>query len=69
MTFHAFNPNKPVRVRLLSPLGFYPGHSVVVPGARLLVREDLVTSIVELLPPKEHGLADEHFSDLEFLAP
>jgi hypothetical protein len=57
-----------VRVRVFSPLGVYPQHPIVIPGARLLVRNDLIVSAVEVGPPKAHGLDNEHFSELEFLA-
>ena len=62
------DPTKSVRVRLLSPLGHYPRHPVLVPGARLLSRDELVVSVVETAPPDAHGLGDEHYSDLEILA-
>ena len=57
-----------MRVRMFSPLGFYPGHSIAIPGARFLVREDLIVSAIQLEPPETHGFGDEHFSELEFLS-
>jgi hypothetical protein len=59
---------KPVRVRAFSPLGYYPQHPIAIPGAQLLVREELIVSAVHVEPPEAHGLGDEHFSELEFLA-
>src|ERR1700720_551930 len=61
-------PAKPVRVRVFSPLGHYPKHPIAIPGARLLVREDLIVSAVHVEAPEAHGIGDEHFSELEFLA-
>ena len=55
-----------MRVRVFSPLGFYPRHSIALPDARLLVNDELVVSSVHVEPPEVHGL--EHFFDLEFLA-
>ncbi len=57
-----------LRVRVFSPLGFYPQHPIVIPGARLLVRDDLIVSAIKVEPPEAQGLGDEHFSELEFLA-
>ncbi|MCO1381794.1 hypothetical protein [Burkholderia multivorans] len=68
MAFSKHDPARPVRVRVFSPLGFYPKHSIAIPGARLLVRDDLIVSAVQVEPPEAHGFGDEHFSDLEFLA-
>jgi hypothetical protein len=61
-------PAKPVRLRVFSPLGHYPKHPITIPGARLLVREDLIMSAVHVEAPEAHGLGDEHFSELEYLA-
>jgi hypothetical protein len=60
--------NKPVRIRLLSPLGLYTRDSFSIPGARLLSRDDLVVSAVEIAPEITHGLGSEHSSELEILA-
>jgi hypothetical protein len=68
MAFSEHDPAKPLRVRVFSPLGFYPPHPVRTPGAQLLVRDDLIVSAVQVMPPKAHGFGDQHFSDLEFLA-
>jgi hypothetical protein len=38
------DPNRPVRVRLLSPLGLYPRHPVSLPEARLLSLDGLVVN-------------------------
>lgn len=54
-----------VRVRVFSPLGFYPRHSIVAPDARLLVNDELVVSSVYVEPPEVHGL--ERTFELEFL--
>jgi hypothetical protein len=54
------------RVRVFSPLGFYPRHSIALADARLLVNDELVVSSVYVEPPEAHGL--EHSFDLEFLA-
>lgn len=62
------NPSKQVRVRICSPLGFYPPHSIKIPGARLLVEEDIIVSAVQVEPAATHRIGIEHFSDLEFLA-
>jgi hypothetical protein len=59
---------KPVRVRVFSPLGLYPKHRIAIPGARLLVRDDLIASAVQVEPPEAHGLGDEHYFELEILA-
>jgi hypothetical protein len=55
-----------VRVRIFSPLGHYPRHPIAIPGARLLVSDELIVSFVHVEPPEAHGL--EHSFDLEFLA-
>ena len=68
MPFDTYNPAKPIRLRVFSPLGFYPQHSIKIPRAQLLVRDDLVVSAVQMEPAAAHGIGDEHFSDLEFLA-
>lgn len=66
-----YNPYNPypliprVRVRVFSPLGFYPRHSIAVPDARLLVNDELVVSCVYVEPPATHGIED--FFDLEYL--
>jgi hypothetical protein len=54
------------RVRVFSPLGFDPRHSIALPDARLLVNDELVVSSVYVDRPEAHGL--EHSFDLEFLA-
>jgi hypothetical protein len=59
---------KPVWVRVFAPLGHYPQHPIAIPGARLLVRDELIVSAVHVEPPQAHGIGDEHFSELEFLA-
>ena len=59
---------KQVWVRAFSPLGFYPQHSIAIPGARLLISDELIMSAVHIEPPDAHGLDDEYFSNLEFLA-
>jgi hypothetical protein len=38
------------RVRVFSPLGFYPRHSIALPNARLLVNDELVASSVYVEP-------------------
>jgi hypothetical protein len=68
MAFSKHDPAEPVRVRVFSPLGLYPQHSITIPGARLLVREDFIVSVVRVESPEAHGFGDEHFSDFEFLA-
>ena len=55
-----------MRVRIISPLGHYSRHSIAIPGARLLVSDELIVSSVHVEPPEVHGL--EHCFDLEFLA-
>jgi hypothetical protein len=55
-----------VRVRIFSPLGDYPRHSIAIPGARLLVSDELIVSSVHVDRPEVHGL--EHSFELEFLA-
>jgi hypothetical protein len=62
-----FDPARPVRVRLLSPLGYQPQHSVVVSGARLVTRDDLAVSAVDGEPSLAHGVDLDHYSELEFL--
>lgn len=57
-----------LRLRLLSPLGRYPDRSVSVGGARLLIRDDLAVSIVPTKRQELHGVTEEGFSELEFLA-
>jgi hypothetical protein len=61
-------PARPTRVRLLSPLGLLPRHSVAAPGARLIARDDLVVSAVDIKPAETHGIGLKHHSDLEFMA-
>ena len=68
MPFNKHDPAKPVRVRIYSPLGYYPKHSIAIPGSRFLVREDLIVSAVQREPPEAHGIGVEHLSELEFLA-
>lgn len=68
MAFDRHDPARPVRVRVFSPLGFYPRHPIAVPGARLLTRDDFIASAVEVGPPEAHGFGDDRHSDLEFLA-
>ncbi|WP_155636995.1 hypothetical protein [Burkholderia multivorans] len=69
MAFSKHDPARPVRVRVYSPLGHYPKHSIAIPGARLLISDDLIASAVQVEPPEAHGFdPDQHFSDLEFLA-
>src|SRR4030081_2488170 len=67
MAFLNYDPAKTVRVRVFSPLGFYPQHSIMIPGARLIVHEDLIVSAVQIELPEAHGFGEEHFSDFEFL--
>jgi hypothetical protein len=55
-----------VRVRVFSPLGYYPQHSIALPNARLLVNDELIVSSVYVEPPEVHGL--EHSFELEYLA-
>jgi hypothetical protein len=57
-----------LRLRLLSPLGRYPDRSISVGGARLLIRDDLAVSIVPTESQELHGVTEEGFSELEFLA-
>ena len=54
-----------MRVRVFSPLGIYPRHSIAVPDARLLVNDELVVSSVYVEPPEAHGVED--FYELEYL--
>jgi hypothetical protein len=54
------------RVRVFSPLGYYPRHSIALPNARLLVNDELIVSSVYVEPPEVHGL--EHSFELEYLA-
>jgi len=54
------------RVRVFSPLGSYPRHSIALPNARLLVNDELVVSSVHVEPPEVHGL--EYSFELEYLA-
>jgi hypothetical protein len=61
-----YEPPKPVRVRIFSPLGHYPRHPIAIPGARLLVSDELIVSCVHVEPPEVHGL--EHSFELEYLA-
>jgi hypothetical protein len=68
MTFTPYDPVKPVRVRLLAPLGFYPRHRIEVPGARLLARDDIVVSAVEIDVRVGDYSGSEDFSELEMLA-
>lgn len=56
------------RIRVMSPAGRYPVHSVSVGGARLVSREDLILTAVEVRPKEEHGLDFEQFSEMEVLA-
>src|SRR5229473_1379125 len=68
MSARDFDPARPVRVRLLSPLGLLPRHPVEARGARLIARDDLVVSAVEMKPSETHGIGLEHYSDLKFMA-
>jgi len=68
MSARDFDPARPIRVRLLSPLGLLPRHPVEARGARLIARDDLVVSAVEMKPSETHGIGLEHYSDLEFMA-
>jgi hypothetical protein len=61
-------PARPILVRLLSPLGLLPRHPVAARGARLIARDDLVVSAVDIKPFEKHGIGLEHHSDLEFMA-
>ena len=67
MALYRHDPAKPVRLRIFSPLGFYPRNAIEIGGARLLIEADLVASAVQFESPEVHGFGDEHFSDLEFL--
>jgi hypothetical protein len=55
-----------LRVRVFSPLGHYPRHPIAIPGARLLVSDELIVSAVHVDQPEAHGL--EYSFELEFLA-
>jgi hypothetical protein len=68
MTACDFDPARPIRVRLLSPLGLLPRRSIEACGARLVTCDDLVVSAVEMKPSETHGIGLEHYSDLEFMA-
>src|SRR5689334_8983794 len=56
------------RVRVFSPLGLYPRHSIALPNARLLINDELIVSSVYVEPPEVHGLEFFDLLDLEFLA-
>jgi len=56
---------KPVLVRVFSPLGLYPRHPIEIPGARLLVSDELIVSAIHVEPPEAHGLV--HSFKLNFL--
>ena len=68
MSARDFDPARPIRVRLLSLLGLLPRHPVEARAARLIARDDLVVSAVEVKPSETHGIGLEHYSDLEFMA-
>jgi hypothetical protein len=55
-----------LRVRVFSPLGHYPRHPIAIPGARLVVSDELIMSAVHVDRPEAHGL--EYYFELEFLA-
>jgi hypothetical protein len=61
------NLDSRIRLRILSPLGRYPRHSLRVAGGRLLYEDDLVVAAVEVLPEEAHGLDERHYSELEIL--
>src|SRR5438067_2586313 len=68
MTFYRPDLAKPLRVRMHSPLGYYPRRSIAIPGSRLLVSDDLIASAIQIEAPENHDFGDEHLSELEFLA-
>lgn len=68
MAIGKHDPAKPVRVRVFSPLGLYPQHSIRIPEARLLVREDLIVSAIQVETPEAHGFDDQDLYEFEFLA-
>lgn len=68
MAFDRYDPARPVRVRLYSPHGFYPRHAVAIPGACLVVRDDLIVSAVQTEPLAAHWVGETPYSELEFLA-
>jgi hypothetical protein len=41
-----------LRVRVFSPLGYYPQHPIAIPGARLLVSDELIMSVVHVDRPE-----------------
>lgn len=52
----------------MSPLGRYPANSLFAPGARLVSRDDLTFTVVEVYPEAEYGFNENHYSELEVLA-
>jgi hypothetical protein len=57
-----------LRLRLLSPLGRYPDIDVRAGRSFLIVRDDIAFSVVIVRPQAEHGLSDEHHSEIEIFA-
>jgi hypothetical protein len=54
-----------LRVRIFSQRAYYPRHPIAVPGARLLVSDELIVSAVLVERPEVHGL--EYSFDLAYL--
>lgn len=57
-----------LRIRIHAPLGHYPPQSVEFDGARLIVSDDIIFSVMEVRPQDIHGIDAYHFSELEFLS-
>ncbi len=57
-----------LRIRLLSPLGRYPNSDVMTDQALLIVRDDVVFSVVIVQPKASHGLSHEYHSEVEIFS-
>ena len=55
------------RVRLLSPLGYYPSSSISVGNSHLLIANDIAVSVVLAQPEEVHGVTAEQYSEVGFL--
>jgi len=52
----------------MSPLGRYPASDIRTGEAIIFIRDDIAFSVVATRPKSDHGLSDEHTSDLEIFS-
>jgi hypothetical protein len=62
------DPRPHVYLRIMSPLGRYPDRRLSVGGGRLLHKDDLVVSAIQVQPEWAHGVEEDFYSEIEVLA-